>query len=178
MKKSLLLATFLVLAACGPSVPKIDGASNAMAYRSLEKIINTMPDGESIQWQTDVVMLKSRYSADEEFSKKFGGKTLEELKPAIAETKTYFIKINRDRHAAIEQKEIDDLQVKLAEFEAQDESNTKYRMIAKTKANIDMYTKSRDQILALNDEQVWDKFGCGCEKTDYKPSGNFSNSNY
>ena len=176
MKKAILIASFLILAACGEAkITKIDGTSNATADRSFQKMIYGMPSGDSLQWEIDFNMLKSRY---DEFAKRFNGKTLEDLKPEIADTKTYFIKINRDRHAATEQKEIDGLQVKLAEFEAQGESNIKYVMIAETKARIDMYTKSRDEILALNDEQAWKKFGCGCEKTDYKPSGNFSTSKY
>lgn len=178
MKKAILIASFLILSACGESkITKIDGTNSATADRSFQKMIYGMPSGDSLQWELDMKILKSRYEGDE-FAKRFDGKTLEDLKPEIAETKTYFIKINRDRHAATEQKEIDALQVKLAEFEAQGESNIKYVMIAKTKARIDMYTKSRDEILALSDEQAWKTFGCGCEKSDYKPSGNFSTSKY
>lgn len=177
-KKAVLLATVLVLAACGESkVTKIDGTSNGTADNSFQKMIYGMPSGESLQWELDIKMLKSRYQGDE-FAKRFNGKTLEDLKPEIADTKTHFIKINRERHAATEQEEIDKLQVKLAEFEAQGESNIKYMMIAKTKARIDMYTKSRDEILALSDEQAWNTFGCGCQQTDYKPSGNFNTSKY
>jgi hypothetical protein len=177
VKKAVLIASILVLAACGgeSKVTEIDGTSSATADRSFQKMIYGLPD--SLQWEIDKNMLTSRYEG-EEFAKRFDGKTLEDLKPDIAETKTYFIKINRDRHAATEQEEIDKLQVKLADFEAQPESNIKYIMIAETKARIDMYVKSRDEILALNDEQAWKTFGCGCEKSDYKPSGNFSNSNY
>ncbi|VVP59743.1 hypothetical protein PS850_06124 [Pseudomonas fluorescens] len=144
-----------------------------MAQRSLDKMINTMPDGESIQWQNDVAMLKSRYSEGDQFAKRFGGKTLEDLKPDIADTKTYFIKWNRDRHAAVEQKEIDELQVKLTGFESSPESNIKYVMIAQTKSRIEMYTKSRDSILALSDDQAWAEFGCGCEQSKIKSSGKF-----
>lgn len=179
MKKAILIVSFLILAACGEAkITKIDGTSNATAEQTFKVLTKGMKDGESLQWRWDFNMLKSRYSEGDQFAKKVDDKTLDELRPDIAETKTYFIKINRERHAATEQAEIDKLQVKLAGFEADGESNLKYIMIAQTKARIDMYTKSRDEILALNDEQAWKKFGCGCEQTDYKPSGNFSNSKY
>lgn len=177
-KKAVLLATVLVLSACGgeSKTTKIDGTSSATADRSFKKMTYGMPSGDSLKWEIEVNMLKSRYG--DEFAKRFDGKTLEDLKPDIADTKTYFIKINRERHAATEQEQIDALQVKLAGFEADGESNLKYLMIDKTKARIAMYTKSRDEILALSDEQAWKTFGCGCEQTDYKPSGNYSNSTY
>lgn len=179
MKKGILIASFLILAACGEAkITKIDGTSNATAEQTFQLLTRGMKDGESLQWRWDFNMLKSRYSEGDQFAKKVDGKTLDKLKPDIAEAKTYFININRKRHAATEQAEIDALQVKLAGFEAQGESNIKYLMIAQTKARIDMFTKARDEILALNDEQAWEMFGCSCEQSDYKPSGNFSNSNY
>jgi hypothetical protein len=178
-KNAVVLVSVLLLAACGGSnadeskVTKVDGTSNATAKRSLEKMVNTMPDAESIQWQTDVAMLGSRYPEGEEFSKRFGGKTLEELKPAIAEAKTYFINTNRERVVAAVQVDIDEQQAKLAGFESTPDSNTKNMMIAKTKGKIIERTQARDAVLALTDDQFFSEYGCACQETKLKNSAGY-----
>lgn len=176
-KNAVVLASVLLLAACGgggeSKVTKIDGTSNATAQRSLDKMIKTMPDNASIQWQNDVAMLKSRYPEGDEFAKQFGGKTLDELKPAIAEAKAHYIKFNRDRNAAEVQADIDELKVKLESFQGSPESNTRNIMIAQTEAKMAARTKARDAILAMNDDQAWAEFGCGCQEVKFKESGKF-----
>jgi hypothetical protein len=159
--KAMVMISFLLLAACGGSgetkVTKIDGTSNATAEQSLRKMLYGMKDQESIQWQNDIRLIKSRYEGD--FGKMVAGKSLEDLRPMIDDSRKYWVERSRALHIGIEQKEIDSLQAKLKE---QTDLGVNSVITSKTEARIRMYEKSIEEMKALSDEDVLKTYGCSC----------------
>jgi major membrane immunogen (membrane-anchored lipoprotein) len=160
-KKSLVMISFLLLAACGGSgetkVTKIDGSSNEAADQSIRKMLYGMKDQESIQWEDDIRLIKKQYKND--YGQKLAGKRLEDLRPMIADSKTYWSQHTREILIADNQKEIDSLQAKL---EQQKAVNVPATIISETESRIHNYQKIIGDLKALTDEQVFEMSGCSC----------------
>lgn len=164
VKKAVVFTCFLLLAACGgeQKVTKIDGTSKGSVANTYKQLVNQVPNqGLQIQWQIDYIMLEHYYPEDDKFIKQLGGKTLQELNPIIAEAHVFYLKEHRALMVSIEQKQLDIEQVEVDKWRKMPDSNMKPVLLAQKEARVLMYTKSRDAILALTDEQFIAKYGDG-----------------
>ena len=67
----------------------------------------------------------------------------------------------------IEQEQLDAEKAKLDGITAQPDSNLKVVMLSQQEARVRMYTKSRDELAALTDEQFVKIYGDGTSFSDY-----------
>jgi hypothetical protein len=174
-KKSVVLAAMLLLAACGESkITKIDGASDQSLQHTFRQVVGDIHDPSQIlQWDLDLKMLKHRYP-DGQYLKVLHGKTIEGMKPLIVEAHTFYLKEHRVRMLRIEQEQLDAEQAKLDEWNTQPDSNIKPVRMGQLEARVKMYTKSRDELAALSDEQFVKIYGDGASFSDYvRPGANY-----
>jgi hypothetical protein len=174
-KKSVVLAAVLLLAACGePKITKLDGTSDQTLQHTFRQVVGDIHDPSQIlQWDLDLKMLKHRYP-DGQYLKVLDGKTIEGMKPLIVEAHTFYLKEHRALMLRLEQEQLDAEQAKLDEWNAQPDSNLKPLRIGHFEARVKMYTKSRDEIAALTDEQFVTKYGDGASFSDYvRPGGTY-----
>ncbi|WP_338923930.1 hypothetical protein V0M98_37590 (plasmid) [Pseudomonas silesiensis] len=167
-KKSVVLAAVLLLAACGESkITKIDGTSDQTLQHTFRQVVGDIHDPSQIlQWDLDLKMLRHRYP-DGEYLKVLDGKTIEGMKPLIVEAHTFFLKEHRGMMLRIEQEQLDAEKAKLDGITAQPDSNLKVVMLSQQEARVRMYTKSRDELAALTDEQFVKIYGDGASFSDY-----------
>lgn len=178
VQKAVILTCLLLLAACGggeQKVTRIDGTSKGTAERTYKKLVYQVKDqGQQIQWDLDYKMLVHYYPDGDDLIKHLGGKTLQDLNPEIVEAHAFYLKKHRALMVSEEQKQLDIEQAKVDEWQGMPDSHTKPVMISQHEARVRMYTKSRDEILALTDAQFIKIYGDGASFSDYvRPGGTY-----
>jgi hypothetical protein len=163
--KAVVLTSLLLLAACGgeqaqapAKLTKIDGTSNRTAELTYEKLRHEIKDTTAnLQASADLAMLKLRFSEGDQLAKAIGGKTLEELKPLIAETHVFSLNRVRDGIVKDVMAPIPELQAKLDKWNVllKNDPNSLIAppQISKIEAQIKAQTQLKEQILALSDEE-------------------------
>lgn len=175
MKKLALAFSIVMLSACGPSkVTKVDGTSVATAdqtLRAIEKGLN-LNENDQIAYEVDVQMLHYRYQGMD-FAKALDGKDIDGIRAQVADTKAYFLAINRKRFADAEQVTIDNLTekvAKLTELRKQMETNFDPETSVWTSGDLSRIkqAKERQQMYLTQDgDEFWKIHGCGCETSIY-----------
>lgn len=168
VKKLLLVASFLALTACGDSkVTEVNGASTALANKSINEMMMGMDGQERFKIEIDLKMVKARYKG-EEFAKVMAGKNLDEVKQEIADTRKYFTAQVRDKFRAdnesdaahVEKQKQEWIDLKLStrpNFVAEDDIFVVGFL--NDLRNIKLRQEQQD---ALTDDEFFKKHGCAC----------------
>lgn len=178
LKKAVLIASLVMLAACGESkVTKVDGTSLLSADQTLKAMGKDLSEHDSINYLVDVRMLHSRYS-NAEFGKKLDGMDMEEVRKEMASTKAYFIDLNRKRFIKIEQDEIDRLSAKVAAVSALRTTDKDFDpetsvWTAQDIARIKERQRRQEEYRTQTDDEFFSEHGCGCEASSMPPTAKY-----
>lgn len=179
MKKLILALSVVMLTACGESkITEVDGSSLLTADQTLKAMGKDLSQGESINYLVDIRMLHSRYS-DAEFGQKLDGMDMKEVRKEMADTKAYFIDINRKRFIKIEQDDIDRLSEKVAKVSelrrAQEKDFDPETSVwtANDLAKIRQLKARQEEYRTQTDQEFFDIHGCGCLKSSMPPTAKY-----
>jgi hypothetical protein len=178
LKNLVALAMVSMLAACGggsggeKKVTVIDGTSKGSVQQTYTKLVRQIPnEGIQMQWEVDYKMLVHYYPEDAQLTKALGGKTLDEVKPVIAEAHAFYLKKHRELFVQEKQADIDREKAEVAKFEAMEDSNLKPLMIDQHEAKLRLYKREMVELLALTDEQFIQQYSDGASFSDYVRPG-------
>lgn len=179
LKKAVLVASMIVLAACGESkITEVDGTTSASADQSLKAMMKGMKDNEYLQMAGDIKMLHARYPG-EEFGKALNGKDMDGFNAEVADTKKFFIQRGKDRSNTEIQAEIDELVQKNKEFtdfriQSGDTSfdPANHPFTSKNLSRIENYKQKQAALASLSDDDYWKEYGCGCYQSSLGATAN------
>lgn len=176
LKKAVLVASLVMLAACGESkITEVDGTTVQTADMTLKAMGKGLSEHDSVNYLVAIRMLHSRYD-NAEFGKKLDGMDMDDVQKEIAATKAYFIDLNRERFVKIEQVQIDRLQAKVDRV-------TEIQRSMKPDFDPETHVYTSDDIARIRQlklrqeeyrtqdaEEFYKTHGCGCEQSSVRPT--------